>query len=516
MTSSTAFIQSLLDTPDDTTRLIFADWLEEQDDPVLAARGGFLRTEVQLANWVPAVERREALYQQQRQWINQYQNVWLGPLRALCQSWRFERGLTTITLEARRLLGRKFAAHGKELLDNAWVQRVRLVDVTASLLASLSEAPVLALLRQLDLDGANLDDANGRLLARSPYLANLTHLDLANNQLSDRSLLALVESPHLGKLTWLDLRNNRITSRGLWALLTSPLSNRLGWLDLHGNPLDPNAIQALATWQQQRLAHIPCPVGDRPRRVNSLGMQFIEIPAGSFLMGSPDSEPGRYPDEGPTHVVKLTQPYYLGVCAVTQGEFQRVMGRNPAEYNHDNLGGPNHPVEHVSWKEAVTFCERLTELPDEKNQGRRYRLPTEAEWEHACRAGLPSSVPSQFGLSFTSTEANFDGNSPYGAAPRSRNLGRTTAVGSYQPNAWGLYDMHGNVWNWCADWYASDYYQHSSAIDPTGPKGGTTRSLRGGSWAGPGRNCRCACRGSGDPEAHSPYFGLRLVMIPPE
>ncbi len=171
--------------------------------------------------------------------------------------------------------------------------------------------------------------------------------------------------------------------------------------------------------------------------VNSIGMKLALIPAGTFLMGSPDSELGRCPDEGPQHEVTISRPFYLSIHPVTQREYQTVMGVNPACFMANLFKrNPGHPVEQVSWDEAVDFCQRLSSLAAEKHAGRVYRLPTEAEWEYACRAG--TTTPFHFGTSLFSIQANID-----------YNRNRTTKVGSYPPNAWGLYDMHGNVWEWC-------------------------------------------------------------------
>src|SRR5262249_22585839 len=139
-----------------------------------------------------------------------------------------------------------------------------------------------------------------------------------------------------------------------------------------------------------------------------------------------------------------------------------------------------HPVDSVSWEDAVAFCQKLSEQAEEISKGRTYRLPTEAEWEYACRGGANASTPFAFGESLSSKQANFNGNYPYNAA-RGRYLERTAPVGSYLPNAFGLFDMHGNLWEWCADWYSEDYYSQSPRQDPPGPPRGTLRVLRGGS-----------------------------------
>jgi formylglycine-generating enzyme required for sulfatase activity len=206
----------------------------------------------------------------------------------------------------------------------------------------------------------------------------------------------------------------------------------------------------------------PPPVPKKPETLkeitNSIGMQLALIPSGTFLMGSPDSEAERSDNQGPRHQVTITRPFYLGVYPVTQRPYAAVMGINPASFNEANGGGPDHPVENVSWDEAVEFCKRLSDRPEEKQSGRVYGLPTEAEWEYACRGGASFSSPFHYGASLSSTQANFDGNHPYGGAARGPYLQKTSKVGSYKPNAFGLFDLHGNVWEWCHDWYGEKYY----------------------------------------------------------
>jgi formylglycine-generating enzyme required for sulfatase activity len=228
----------------------------------------------------------------------------------------------------------------------------------------------------------------------------------------------------------------------------------------------------------------------RPGEIlNSLGMKLVRIPAGKFLMGSPANEPDRYDDEGPQHEVEISQSFYVGVYEVTQEEYQKVMGTNPSWFSAQG-GGKDQvanqdtrrfPVENVSWNDAVEFCRKLSDLPDEKRAGRVYHLPTEAEWEYACRGGARSSEPFHFGKTLSTDQANIDSR-----------LGRTAAVGSYPANGYGLHDMHGNVWEWCQDWRGN--YPGGFVKDPTGPENGTSRVLRGGSWFGEPRDARSAYR----------------------
>jgi formylglycine-generating enzyme required for sulfatase activity len=235
-----------------------------------------------------------------------------------------------------------------------------------------------------------------------------------------------------------------------------------------------------------------------------LGLKLVLIPAGTFLMGSPENEIGRRQNEGPQHEVAITRPFYLSAHPVTQGQFEQVIGRNPSKHNAETGGSPDHPVEYVTWEEAVEFCRRISE-------GERvYRLPTEAEWEYACRAG--TTTPFGFGGALSPAQANFDANFPYGDAPRGRFLEQTTAVGIYPPNNFGLHDVHGNVWEWCADWFDSEYYRHSPRRDPAGPPSGKYRLIRGGSWANHAATCRSAHRNGLAPNRRDGYTGFRVVM----
>ena len=226
---------------------------------------------------------------------------------------------------------------------------------------------------------------------------------------------------------------------------------------------------------------------------NSIGMKMALIPAGEFMMGSPDSDPDAQDAEKPQHFVRITRPFYLGLFPVTQAEYERVMGINPSHFQ----GDPNRPVEMVSWDDAQEFCLRLSALPEEEAAGHVYRLPTEAEWEYACRAG--------------STSRYYFGDSPQPLGDyawwRANSDGATHPVGEKKPNACGLHDMHGNVWEWCADWYGPDYYSQSSPSDPNGPPSAVERVKRGGAWYGylPD-SLRCACR-SND------FSALRLLHV---
>jgi formylglycine-generating enzyme required for sulfatase activity len=229
-------------------------------------------------------------------------------------------------------------------------------------------------------------------------------------------------------------------------------------------------------------------------------MKFAWIPAGTFLMGTPPGEEGRCDDET-QHQVTLTRGFYLGIYPVTQRQYKAVMGTNPASFTTAKGGGPDHPVERVRWGEAVAFCEKLSNLPEEKRAGRAYHLPTEAEWEYACRGGASFSEPFHFGKTLSADQANIN-----------NNLGRTTPMSSYPANGFGLFDMHGNVREWCSDWH--DSYPGGGVKDPTGPMNGICRVMRGGSWSLEPRCARSAYRSGGGPGNRSNDIGFRVVLQP--
>jgi formylglycine-generating enzyme required for sulfatase activity/predicted Ser/Thr protein kinase len=257
------------------------------------------------------------------------------------------------------------------------------------------------------------------------------------------------------------------------------------------------------------------------RIVNSIGMKFVLIPAGRFLMGSPPTETERAADEDPQHEVILTRPFYLGVFQVTQHEYEQVTGQLPSHFSTHgdgqdkmrDLDPHRFPVEQVSWEDAVAFCRMLSDLTQERRRGRIYRLPTEAEWEYACRGGAMGSEPFHFGTSLASSQANFNGNHPYGGAPQGPYLERTTTVGSYPANGFGLFDMHGNVWEWCLDWYGEYPRQAGPLRDPVGPRNGLRRVMRGGAWNYTGKSCRSAVRNGLIPGNRYKMVGFRVVLL---
>lgn len=214
-------------------------------------------------------------------------------------------------------------------------------------------------------------------------------------------------------------------------------------------------------------------------------MLFVRIPAGSFLMGSDSGDS----DERPVHRVTISRSFYLQTTVVTQGQWRAVMGDNPSQFN-----GDDHPVENASWDDVQAFLKNLNAL----DPGKNYRLPTEAEWEYACLAGTSGEQHGEL-----DAIAWYIGNSD----------GRTHPVGRKQPNAWGLYDMLGNVCEWCSDWYDEEYYnkfKKTPATDPQGPSAGRYRVLRSCSWDSYD-SARSACRNRALPDDRSPHWGFRCA-----
>jgi|GEM_PF-1940628 len=232
--------------------------------------------------------------------------------------------------------------------------------------------------------------------------------------------------------------------------------------------------------------------------INSISMKFVYIPPGEFMMGSPPDEPGRFDDEI-LHKVTLTKGFYMQTTQVTQKQWQMIMGDNPSHFKNDK----NCPVEQISWDDAQEFIRKL----NEKEGTDKYRLPTEAEWEYACRAG--TTTPFHFGKCLSTDQANYNGNYPLEGCPKGEYRKKTVPVGSFAPNAWGLYEMHGNVWEWCHNWYGE--YTADAATDPLGPSSGSGRVLRGGGWFNGARNCRTAARDNVTPGNRYDYSGFRLV-----
>lgn len=246
---------------------------------------------------------------------------------------------------------------------------------------------------------------------------------------------------------------------------------------------------------------------------NSIGMEFVLIAPGTFAMGSPLDERGRHDWEGPQHSVTITRPFYLGIYPVTQAQYERIIGRNPAHFNKAHGGGPDHPVEQVSWEDAITFCEKLTELNAESEHARLYRLPTEAEWEYCCRAGAMTAYC--FGPTVGLKQVHFFGLDATVWAQAAGTAGKSEKVGSHAPNGWGLFDMHGNVLEWCSDWFSETWYRESPDSDPMGPKQGWQRVARGGSFSQFVTDCRSAARLGRAPGSRLNTLGFRVAMSIP-
>ena len=292
---------------------------------------------------------------------------------------------------------------------------------------------------------------------------------------------------------------------------------------------------------------------------NSIGMKLAPIPAGEFMMGSAEAAedvaqafadrggppPGDFEAEHPRHRVRITRPFHLGVHEVTVGQFRQFVEetgyRTDAEkgtefegafgfdpetgelgeseaYSWRNVGfeqSDEHPVVNVSWNDAMAFCRWLS-----RKEGKSYRLPTEAEWEYACRAGTttryyhgddPEGLAAVANVADATAKAKFpDWDWPI-AAPDGYVF--AAPAGRFKPNAFGLYDMHGNVYEWCADWYGEDYYAQSPMDDPPGPPEGFDRVYRGGSWASSAASCRAACRRMDEPAGRSLVLGFRVVLV---
>ena len=227
---------------------------------------------------------------------------------------------------------------------------------------------------------------------------------------------------------------------------------------------------------------------------NQAQIKMKLIPAGTFVMGSPSGEGDRYDAEGPQHQVTISRPFYMGICEVTQEQWAAVVGTYPSKFGYS----PANPVEQVSWEDCQNFITKLNTMGIGT-----YRLPTEAEWEYACRAGSTTRFP-------WGDDPSYSLIGQY-AWHKTNSSSTTHSVGQKMPNAWGLYDMHGNVFEWCSDWFAKSYGIDKVA-DPKGPVTGSTRVFRGGSWGSGPRSCRSAYRDYSGPSGSSILVGFRLVM----
>jgi formylglycine-generating enzyme required for sulfatase activity len=225
---------------------------------------------------------------------------------------------------------------------------------------------------------------------------------------------------------------------------------------------------------------------------NSINMELVLIPAGSFRMGGDKKLEQAEDHETPRHIVKIGETFYMGKYQVTQSQWSEIMNNNPSEFKDDI-----RPVERVSWNDVQEFIQKL----NNKEETIKYRLPTEAEWEYAARADTESTYCYSGDIKILSQYAWY----------RKNSAGKTHPVGHLKPNAWGLYDVHGNVHEWCQDWFDRNYYSQSPSNSPLGPSSGLAKVSRGGDWGSENWYCRCASRSLSSPDRRSNRLGFRLV-----
>jgi formylglycine-generating enzyme required for sulfatase activity len=284
-------------------------------------------------------------------------------------------------------------------------------------------------------------------------------------------------------------------------------------------------LAVLGCWRAAPVVELDGPAdfdGSKPGEERVIaGVKLCWCPAGRFLMGSPRHEPERRPDEDQVEVT-LAQGFWMAKYEATQGEWKRAMGKLPGELTKELPEGDDFPVGNVNFAEAEAYCRKLTETAHKSGElpeGWEFRLPTEAQWEYACRAGTTTATA--FGDGLSSKQANFKG-TPYNGGEKGPALGRAAKVGSYPPNGWGLHDMHGNIYEWCRDWY------HAKLPGGVGPDlhaarataqvnrtGDASRVRRGGCWTDDGWPCRSACRLRFEPERRYDHIGFRVAAVRP-
>ncbi|HPS54490.1 MAG TPA: formylglycine-generating enzyme family protein [Sedimentisphaerales bacterium] len=263
----------------------------------------------------------------------------------------------------------------------------------------------------------------------------------------------------------------------------------------------PNSPDADPSTGSAQTAPINVPQEKVVQLDEKTSMTFVYIPAGKFIMGSPPSEYRREFDEDPVHEVVITKGFYMGKYEVTQQQYLAIMKFHPGFV----FPGNNRPAENIEWHSTKVFMRKW-----ELKSGIKFRLPTEAEWEYACRAGTETAFYT--GKTISPDQANYNCRWTYLDSPKGLAIDQTKPVGSYKPNAFGLYDMHGNVAEWCQDWYQVDAYKRSTKEDPQGPREGLSHVLRGGSWRDGPQTLRSAERASRIPRADRGFLGFRVVM----
>lgn len=251
------------------------------------------------------------------------------------------------------------------------------------------------------------------------------------------------------------------------------------------------------------------------------GIKMCWCPAGTFMMGSPENEPARRPDEKQVKVT-LSKGFWMAKYETTQGEWKRIVGNLPAKPTAELPEEDDLPIGNVNFTEAETFCAKLTDLGRKDGtlpRGWEFRLPTEAQWEYACRAGTKTAT--SFGDKLSPKQANFK-DKPYNGAEEGQLIGKAVKVGNYPANSWGLHDMHGNTFEWCRDWYHArlpggvdpDLYE-AKATSPKNRDGSVSRVRRGGAWTDEGKYCRSALRLRYEPERGYDHIGFRVAAVQP-
>jgi formylglycine-generating enzyme required for sulfatase activity len=389
-------------------------------------------------------------------------------------------------------------ASARECKDKVILNRVteRKTEITEWSKASETIQDPLVVLEERPLDpAANLAIGKYHCFFRSDWKRGVPMLALGSDAaLKELAALELAERPDLIRVGdgWWELGAKEVVSTRVKMQHHAAEFYRLALSSLTG--LTKSKVES-------RLREL-MPSGRVPgeRMTNSIGIQLAFIPEGEFVMGAASDAEFAQPVDRPQHLVRITRPFSIGIHEITQEQYQRVMNANPSKFK-----GKQNPVERVTWSEAVEFCRRLSALPEERKQNRTYRLPTEAEWEYACRAG--SSTRFNFGVSRPqlSDHAWHENNSEKIPHP----------VGQKTPNAWGLHDMHGNVWEWCTDWYEPQYYDKAVFEDPAGPsRAMEAKVMRGNCFLDDDAICYSARRAFSPPLTQSGCQGFRVVCVP--